>query len=137
MSVAFAPGPTSIYKWVAAGPNPCFRCTELDGEIRSLSTWQFSILPGFHRHCQCKLVPLDASDSGMVFSCQFPYLTREDILFAISALFVPLEPTQFPHHHSEEAQGASDIVPYSPTRADIIEAITPEFDWSTAQPNED
>ena len=136
-SVVFAPGPTSNYKWVAAGPNPCPRCAELDGEIRSLSTWSASILPGFHKHCHCKLVPTDAPNSGMVFACQAPYLTMEDILFAISALFIPLEPQHFSHHRSEEAQGASDIVPYVPTHADIIEAITPEFDWSTATPNED
>ena len=136
-SVVMRPSPASNYKWVAAGPNPCPRCEELNGEIRSLSTWQSSIVPGFHKHCHCKLTPVDASDLGMVFSCQAPYLTMEDILNAISALFIPLEPGRFPHHHSEEAQGASDIVPYVPTHADIIAAITPELDWSTAQPNED
>jgi hypothetical protein len=138
MSVVFAPGPTSNYQWVAAGPNPCPRCTELDGEIRSLSTWYSSIVPGFHKHCHCKLTPVNEPASGMVFSCQAPYLTMTDILNAISALFTPLQAERFHHHHLfDEPEGVSDIVPYVPTHADIIEAITPEFDWSTAQPNED
>lgn len=85
-----------------------------------------SVVPGFHKHCRCKLVPVDQVTSGMVFSCQFPYLTMEDILNAISVMFAWPEP-DFHHSHHQEVEGASDIVPYSPSRADILQAISTEI----------
>ena len=67
-----------------------------------------------------------SATNGMVFTNQFCYLTMEDILQAISAMYIPIAP-EFHHHKSEEAQGASDIVPYTPSRADILQAISTPF----------
>jgi hypothetical protein len=110
--VLFRSGPTTVYQWVAAGPNPCPRCAELDGQVRSLSTWTASIIPGFHRHCHCKLVPINATDPGAVFTYQFCYLTLQDILNSISAMFIPLEANRMDHGNRLEVDGASDIVPW-------------------------
>jgi len=130
--VLFRAGPTTCYQWVASGPNPCPRCSELDGSIRSLSSWEASVIPGFHRHCHCKLVPVNVADPGMVFTYQFYHLTMADILQAISAMFIPLEAQHLSHRNRLEADGASDIAPYSPSRADILQAISTPFVWPTS-----
>jgi hypothetical protein len=122
--VLFRAGPTTCYQWVAAGPNPCPRCAELDGSIRSLSSWESSVIPGFHKHCHCKLVPVNVADPGMVFTYQFTHLTMADILNTISAMFIPLEAQHLSHANRLEADGASDLAPYNPSRADILQAIS-------------
>ena len=71
--VTFTPGPASAFKWVAAGPNPCPRCAELDGQVRTLDSWQSSVMPGLHNHCHCKLVCTEETASGWIFADQYPY----------------------------------------------------------------
>ena len=112
-SVTFTPGPASRYQWVAAGPHPCPKCAELNGEVRTLETWNSSINPGFHKHCQCYLQVVDLVDSGMAFTNQFCHIGIADILNAISIMFRMPEAEGCGSHHSyDEAEGASDVVPY-------------------------
>ena len=54
-------------------------------------------------------MPVEDPASGMVFSCQFPYMTMQDIENAIGALFA-LEADYFSHRHFE-AEGAEDLNP--------------------------
>ena len=44
-----------VYRWVARGESDCPTCARLDGEERSLGLWQLTRMPGFHRHCDCRL----------------------------------------------------------------------------------
>jgi len=47
-----------LYRWVARGAADCAICARLDGEERSLGLWQLTRMPGFHRHCDCRLEPV-------------------------------------------------------------------------------
>jgi hypothetical protein len=114
-TVTFTPGPASRYQWVAAGPNPCPRCAELDGQVRTLESWESSVQPGLHAHCHCKLVCVETADSGWTFADQFIHLANVyNIDGSIS--YGPIQPG--PQHLSkknrEEAEGAEDIAPYNP-----------------------
>jgi len=129
--VTFAPGPASRYEWVAAGPHPCPRCAELDGQIRTIETWQASVNPGFHKNCRCFLRPVDLMDSGTAFTDQFTHICMADLLNCISAIFRlpgPIESARSrQRHRAEDAEGAEDIMPYvSPTR----DTPTTEYDNS-------
>ena len=114
-TIIFIPGPASRYQWEASGPNPCPRCQELDGEIRTLEAWESSIMPGLHKHCRCKLICVEAIRLGW---------TSTDQLGHIAGFFnldgsISGEPGQpGPQHLSkknhEEAEGTEDIAPYVP-----------------------
>jgi hypothetical protein len=110
--VVFTPGPASRYKWEASGPNPCPACQELDGEIRTLESWESSVMPGLHQHCHCKLVCVEAIDTGWLFTDQFGHIAG---VFNVDGS-ISNEPSQpGPQHLSkknrEEAEGAEDIAP--------------------------
>jgi hypothetical protein len=125
--VTFAPGPASRFQWVASGPNPCKRCAELDGQVRTLSAWESSVQPGLHKHCRCKLVCVEANDSGMAFAYQFGHLGIMNIDGSISEFPLQPGPQHLSKKNREEAEGAEDVAPYvSPTR----DYSTKEYDNS-------
>jgi hypothetical protein len=41
--------------WVTKGDN-CPKCNTLSGRTYSLAYWQATVMPGWHNHCDCKLV---------------------------------------------------------------------------------
>jgi hypothetical protein len=116
-AVTFTPGPASRFKWEASGSNPCPRCQELDGDIRTLESWESSVMPGLHKHCQCKLVCVEEVDSGWMFANQFPELGF--IFFNIDGS-ISHDPTNpAPHHpgsspNPDLPEGSNDIIPYEP-----------------------
>ena len=113
--VTFAPGPCSNYQWVAAGPNPCPRCAGLDGQVRSLQTWNMSVNPGFHQHCHCYLKAVDFPASGMAFADQFSYIAISDLFNAISAIFRLPAPDEQDRKKHQDAEGAEDVAVYDDT----------------------
>jgi hypothetical protein len=115
-TVTFTPGPASRYRWEASGPNPCPRCTELDGQVRTLESWESSAMPGLHKHCHCKLICVEVgeADSGWAFTDQYSHVAG---VFNVDSS-ISHDPHQpGPQHLSkknrEEAEGAEDIAPYT------------------------
>ena len=112
-TISFTPGPASRYMWQVSGPNPCPRCAELDGQIRTIESWESSIMPGLHKHCRCSLVCVEAIDSGWFFTDQFGYIAgTRNVDGSIS--FDPVGPA--PHHlgsspNPDLPEGYDDIVP--------------------------
>jgi hypothetical protein len=116
-NITFTPGPASRYQWQASGPYPCPRCHELDGQVRTLAAWESSVMPGLHKHCRCKLVCVETVDSGWSFTEQFSHV---DGVFNVDGS-ISHDPSQpGPQHLSQKnrqgAEGAEDIVPYSPPK---------------------
>jgi hypothetical protein len=125
--VTFAPGPASRFQWVASGLNPCPRCAELDGQVRTLEAWESSVQPGLHKRCHCKLVCVEANDSGMAFAFQAGHLGIYNIDGSISEFPLRPGPQHLSKKNREEAEGAEDVVPYNPYHRDTS---TTEYDNS-------
>ena len=48
----------ALYKWQFGNTKlHCPTCFDLNGQIHPLDAWQNTIMPGFHAHCNCRLVP--------------------------------------------------------------------------------
>jgi len=111
-SVVFTPGPTTRYKWQASGPNPCPRCAELDGQVRTLESWQNSVMPGLHKHCHCRLVCTEEVESGWMFADQLGHTGNAfNIDGSISHDPEPPGPQHLSKKNRQEAEGAEDVAP--------------------------
>jgi hypothetical protein len=111
-NISFTPGPASRYKWQASGPNPCPRCQELDGQVRTLSSWESSVMPALHKHCCCRLVCVEEIDSGWSFAEQFSHIAGiVNIDSSISHDPSQPGPQHLSKKNRQEAEGAEDIVP--------------------------
>ena len=111
-SVVFTPGPTTRYKWQASGPNPCPRCQELDGQVRTLDAWESSAMPGLHKHCHCKLICVEEVDSGWTFTNHYTHIAGVyNIDGSISHDPEPPGPQHLSKANRLESEGAEDIAP--------------------------
>jgi hypothetical protein len=54
-SQPWVPKSISLVKWSTKGPN-CPACNTLKGRIYPLAYWQATVMPGWHDHCDCRLV---------------------------------------------------------------------------------
>lgn len=50
-----------LYEWKTCGEDSCPLCQRLNGIRQTVEFWQASVLPGFHKGCDCQLVLVETT----------------------------------------------------------------------------
>jgi hypothetical protein len=50
-----------LYEWKTCGEESCPLCQRLNGVRQTAAFWQASVLPGFHKGCDCQLVLVETT----------------------------------------------------------------------------